>query len=84
MSSKINTAVIPFQHPFMLTACGPSQCGKTYWIFKLFKYIKEMIEPTPNKTIYLYDEMKRIIEAQKINFKFIECNKGIPKRIKEF
>ena len=72
----------------MLTACGLSQCGKTYWIFQ---YIKEMIEPTPNKIIYLYtakepiyDEMKIIIEAQKINFKFIECNKGIPKRIKEF
>ena len=66
----------------MLTACGLSQCGKTYWIFQ---YIKEMIEPTPNKIIYLYtakepiyDEMKIIIEAQKINIKFIECNKGIP------
>ena len=68
----------------MLTACSPSQCGKTYWIFKLFKYIKEMIEPNPNKIIYLYtakqaiyNEMKNIIEAQKIN-KFIDCNKGIP------
>ena len=84
--SNLDEVTIPFQHPFMLTICGPSQCGKTYWINKLFFHLDEMIEPKIEKVIYLYttyqpiyDKMKENIEKKNIKIEFLDCNSGIPK-----
>lgn len=38
---------IPFCHLFMMSIIGPSQSGKTYWIYKL-------ITPVPKKVVYLH------------------------------
>ena len=74
----------------MLTMCGPTQCGKTHLIIKLIEHIDEMIQPTPDKLLYLYtaeqkgyDDIKQTIRenAETSNLKtyeFIDCNKGIP------
>ena len=48
----------------MLTTCGPSQSGKTYWVYILFT--KKLLIPHHKP---LYD---------KINCRFIDCNKGFP------
>ena len=68
----------------MLTICGPSQCGKTFWIYNLLSHLDKMIVPQIDKIVYLYtsyqplyDKMKKII-AKKI-IEFIDCNKGIPR-----
>ena len=71
----------------MLTACGPRQCGKTFWIYKLLLYLEKMITPKIEKVVYLYtsyqrlyDEMKIVIKEEKnITIDFIDCNKGIPR-----
>ena len=87
--SKINNLTIPFQHPFMLTVCSPSQSGQTFWILKLFKNIEVMIDPASNKIVYLYtscqplyDQMKKIIDdKENISIEFIDCNQGIPSAV---
>ena len=68
----------------MLTACGPSQCGKTFWIYKLLLYLEKI--PKIKKVVYLYtsyqrlyNEMKIFIKEKKITIDFIDCNKGIPR-----
>ena len=88
----LNNIAIPFQHPFMLTICGPSQCGKTFWIYNLLLHLDEMIVPTIVKIVYLYttyqplyDKIKELIQQKNISEKknsieFIDCNnKGIPR-----
>ena len=53
-ASNLNDVTIPFQHPFMLTICEPSQCGKTFWIYNLFSHLDKMIVPQIVKIVYLY------------------------------
>ena len=67
----------------MLTICGPSQCGKTFWIYNLLLHLDKIIAPSIVKIVYLYtsyqplyDKIKEII-AQKNIIDFIDCNKGI-------
>lgn len=85
--SEVDCCALPFQHPFMLTLCGPSQSGKTYWLYKLFSHLDSMITPTPDKIVFLYtvyqplyDAMRKKINERndKITVDFIDCNKGIP------
>ena len=59
---------IPLQHPFMLTMCGPTQCGKTHLMVKIIDNIDNVIEPVPDKLLYLYtaeqtgyDDIKQIV-----------------------
>ena len=72
----LNNIAIPFQHPFMLTICGPSQCGKTIWIYNLLLHLDEMILPSIVKIVYLYttyqplyDEIKELIQQKNISEK---------------
>ena len=44
----MTNATLPFNHPFVMTITGPTQCGKTMWINKLIENIDVMIVPTPD------------------------------------
>ena len=85
--NNLNDVTIPFQHPFMLTVCGPSQSGKTYWIYNLLLHLDKMIDPPIMKIVYLYtsyqplyDKMKKVIKEKKnISIEFIICEKDIPR-----
>ena len=56
----------------MMNIVGPSQCGKTFWIYKLIKYIDELIIPMPKSIVYLhgteyqklFDDMKREVKKK--------------------
>ncbi|CAB3977398.1 DNA polymerase [Paramuricea clavata] len=71
-----------------MTLCGPSQCGKSYFIEKIIKNHETLIHPTIDKLIYLYtvdkyDGIKQFIRDNEQTltlktFEFIDCNKGIP------
>lgn len=84
---EINEGTLTFQHPFMLTLCGPSQSGKTYWLYKLLKHVDAMITPVIDKVVFLYstyqslyDEIREEIKKndRPIEVVFIDCSKGIP------
>jgi DNA replication protein DnaC len=74
----------------MLTMCGPTQCGKTHLIVKIIDNIDDVIEPPPDKLLYLYtagqtsyDDIKQIVRKNAPtsalkSCEFINCNNGIP------
>jgi hypothetical protein len=74
----------------MMTICGPTQSGKTHKIVEIIDNIDDVIQPTPDKLLYLYtaeqasyDKIKEIIcdKATTSALKtceFIDCTKGIP------
>ena len=57
----------------MTMVCGPSQSGKTYWIFCLLENIERMVSPVPKQIVYLhntdyqpiFDEMKNVYKRKK-------------------
>lgn len=70
---------LPLQHNFTALLAGPTSCGKTVWVYKLFQNIKTMIDTEISEIIWcygayqpLYDEMKEKISTP---MKFVE---GIP------
>ena len=73
----------------MLTICGPSQCGKTFWIYNLLIHLDKMIVPLVVKIVYLYttyqplyDKIKYIIQQKKnTSIEFIMCDKDIPRAV---
>ena len=87
--TNLNNVTIPFQHPFMLTICGPSQCGKTFWIYNLLVHLDKMIVPSIVKIVYLYttyqplyDKIKDVIEQKNnVTIDFIVCDKDIPRAV---
>jgi hypothetical protein len=74
----------------MMTVCGPTQSGKTYKIVEIIEHIDEVIQPTPDKLLYLYtaeqpgyDKIKEIIRNNTTTSKlqtceFVDCTKGVP------
>ncbi|CAB3983355.1 Hypothetical predicted protein [Paramuricea clavata] len=50
----MHDVTLAFQHPFMMTICGPTQSGKTHLMVEMIKNIDELIVPTPDKLLYLY------------------------------
>ncbi len=45
-----------FKHPFTSIICGPTQSGKTHFVFEMLRNLKEMINPEPTKVIWCYGE----------------------------
>ena len=86
----LHNVVLPLQHPFMMTICGPTQSGKTHKIVEVIDNIDKVIQPTPDKLLYLYtaeqpsyDKIKEIIRDKATTStlktcEFIDCTKGIP------
>ena len=57
----------------MLTVCGLSQCGKTFWIYNLLLHLDQMIISKIVKIVYLYTtyqplygKIKEVIEQKNI------------------
>ncbi|CAB4030437.1 DNA polymerase [Paramuricea clavata] len=86
--NNLKCCTIPFEHPFMMMVCGPSQSGKSYFIENIIKNHEKLITPRIDKLIYLYtvdkyDSIKQHIRDNKQTstlktFEFIDCNQGIP------
>ena len=91
MSEMMHKPVIKFYHPFMMTICGPSQSGKTYFIKRLIENNDEIFHPPFTKLLFYYsstyqdifDEIIGIIKENKNNsmlkeYEFIKCKLNSP------
>ena len=62
---KIDLRLIP---NFKLFVCGPSRCGKTYFVFSLLSNIKKFSQSPPDKIVYVYgaeqvwDEWVKVVD----------------------
>lgn len=45
-----------FKHPFTCLVAGPTQSGKTHFIFELINNLSALVEPTPTKIIWCFGE----------------------------
>ncbi|CAB3977264.1 DNA polymerase [Paramuricea clavata] len=79
-SDCLHDVVLPFEHPFVMNVCGPTQSGKTYLLVNIIKNIDVLIQPTPDKLLYLYSAEQKLygeitdhVEANKEKSALKEC-----------
>ena len=51
-----NTYDIPFKHPCTILVSGPTGCGKTRLVRRLIEPLEQLIEPPPQRIIWVYSE----------------------------
>jgi hypothetical protein len=52
----MNTALLPFKHPYTMVVCGPTQSSKTGFVLKLIDNSSTVIQPAPVKILYCFSE----------------------------
>lgn len=65
---------VRLQSPFNLIIVGPSQSGKSVFVFKLFDNIEQLITPLPTRIIYCYSEYQEMFTL----YPHIEFHEGLP------
>jgi len=65
-----------FQHPFTCVVAEPTSCGKTEFVAKFIRHVKQMTTPSPQRIVWCYGEWQRRFYSVP-NVEFIE---GLPQR----
>ena len=68
---------VVLQHPFSMLLCGPTSSGKSYWMNKLLRHAKTMINPPPE--IWCYKRWQPLFSEMQQTIKNIVFVHGIPK-----
>lgn len=66
-----------WKHPFTAMICGPTGCGKTFFVKRFLKEIKEMCDTQIEKVIFYYAEWQNGYSDYDKNF--VEFREGLPK-----
>ncbi len=76
--------VIPFHHPTTILSAGPTFSGKTTFVKRLIR--TRMIQPPPQRIIWIYKEQDDKAELQGITREFhpIQFNSDIDNSIFQF
>ena len=69
---------ICFMHPFCMMVAGPTQSGKSYFVYNLLVNKKNLILPEINKIIYCYSVWQPLYEKMLVDVNNITFHKGIP------
>lgn len=86
MHNEVDISFTKLIHPFCAILSGPTQCGKTEWTRKLIHCKNEVIEPPPQKVIWIYkiwqpayDGLSRNYDVEFVQgLQIPENNSGIP------
>jgi len=62
-------------HPFTGILSGPTQCGKTMFIFRFIVNVRELMFPPPERIVYCYSEYQTIFAE----YPQVEFREGLPK-----
>ena len=62
--------MLPFQHPTTILVGGPTQCVKTHFVWKVLMH--KMIQPEPERIIWVYGEWQDSFDRYRILFPNIE------------
>ncbi len=74
----LNNEDIKFHHPFCMTIAGPTQSGKTYFVYNLLKKQQSFISPEPSKILYCYSIWQPLFNKMLVEISKIEFIKGLP------
>jgi hypothetical protein len=61
-----------FRHPLTCIIAGPTQSGKTYFIFDLLKNIHKLFTPVPSRIIWCYGEYQELLKTLPPNVEICE------------
>ena len=64
-----------FQHPFTCYIAGPTQSGKSHFVFKLIKLCSVAIFPPPERIVWCYGEYQKAFSDRSGDVEFVE---GLP------
>ena len=64
-----------WKHPFTSMICGPTGCGKTFFVKKFLKYIDDMCDVSFERIIFYYSEWQHSYNEYE---KKIEFREGLP------
>ena len=71
------------KHPFTCIVSGMTGCGKSYFVKQLLHYLKDLVEPKPQRIIWLYGQDQTLYHAMRQEMPDIEFYKGIPPELDE-
>ena len=63
---------VRWKHPFTAVIAGPSQSGKSSFVFRFITAIDRMMVPAPQETQYCFSEYQPVFDEHK-NVKFFRC-----------
>ncbi len=74
----MSTQILKFRHPSTIMIAGPTQAGKTWFVKRIL--IHKMIDPEPNRIIWVYKESgdKKEFEQLQKEFPQVEFQSQIP------
>ncbi len=67
-----------FKHPFCMMVAGPTQSGKTHFVYNLLEKIQHFIDPVPAKIFYCYSVWQPLFKNIMIKIPQIEFYQGLP------
>ena len=65
---------VTFVHPFTAILAGPTECGKTMFIFRFIREVKHLMTPPPEKIVYCYGEYQSVFAEHPQ----VEFHEGLP------
>jgi len=65
---------VRLKHPSTMVISGPTNCGKTRFVFRLLDNLEKMFSAVPEKVLYCYGEYQEIFD----NYPWIQFNEGLP------
>ena len=77
------TSVFKLIHPFTMIIAAPTGFGKSHFVAKLLKHRETMIEPPPERIIYLYKRWQPLFEEMKESIPNIEFIQGLPYNLQD-
>lgn len=66
------------KHPFTCIVSGMTGCGKSYFVKHLLQQLNDMVEPKPQRLIWLYGQDQALYHTMRHELPHIEFYKGIP------
>ena len=68
-------SLFSFHHPTSIVVAGPTRSGKTYFVIKCLKH--SLIQPFPNRILFLYKEWQPAYDELKILLPDVEFHEGV-------
>jgi hypothetical protein len=70
---------IVLKHPFTMVISGPTSCGKTSLVSYILQHVQHLIEPPPQRIVWLYKRWQPLYDViQRMVKPSVEFIQGIP------
>ena len=73
-------SLIPFQSPACFQISGATQCGKSFFTFKLLENSSGMFEKPPKKIIYAYGKYQPLFDQMEERIPGLILHSGLPSK----